>query len=377
MKNYILLMMLPLLALVGCDTTKKATTEKMNIMSANQANPTPVKVMYKKGPCMGKCPVFTMEIDEAGNAVLNGRKYARLQGEHTMKLEQSTLSELHRQIALANFMFLEDKYDSGILDVPTVTIAAESMQQSKNVTLRGMMPDVVKPIADLLDKIYNSDAWKPVAVPMTEGKSFLYIQGPCYGSCPVFTLDINEAGEATYVGKAYSKKQGTFKKVVSREEMAELSNLFEKADWFKLPTPKPSGITDISRITISHKMGDMIKKMDFHGNMPEEVQVVSEWMQAFANSKGWIKESSNDYGLPAGTIANEIIVKLKKESKIDDFVASYIKQNMQLKKTVVASMQMYLVTFDPNTMTPQEMIKDIKKRAEVIEAEFNKELSNR
>ena len=65
------------------------------------------------------------------------------------------------------------------------------------------------------------------------------------------------------------------------------------------------------------------------------------------------------------------------EANIKDFVASYIKQDMKLKKTVAPTMNMHLVTFDPNTSTPKEMIGWIKERDEVMNVEFNKQLDVR
>lgn len=45
----------------------------------------------------------------------------------------------------------------------------------------------------------------------------------CFGTCPVFTIGINSAGQARYIAEVYNKKKGIFFATLSR---AELNSLF-------------------------------------------------------------------------------------------------------------------------------------------------------
>lgn len=382
MKNNLFLLLFPVLALLSCDTTQKAqqTPTEPQTMTKPSGAPgapvTPVSITYKKGPCMGKCPVFTMDIDETGKVTFNGRKFTNKDGQYTKMLTREELNALHLQVTVANFMSLDDSYDSGILDAPTTTIIARSSTREKKVTFRGKMPDDVKPLRDLLDKIYLSEGWTEVAPPADTSRAFGYSQGPCFGRCPVYTLDISK-GNAVYVGKRFADKQGEHHRAFTEAEAEELAALFEAADFFSLDNKYDSGISDISTRTLSYRKGDMVKEISLRGNTPEKVKPILKYMQNLAKGEGWKKVASNDYGLPTGTIADELIVKLKKDADIKALLSAYSKQNLQLKKTLVQSMNMHLLSFDPNTMTPQEMIESVGKEEAVDTVEFNKELQGR
>lgn len=377
--NKFLLLVLPVLALFSCDTTKKAGQETMQPIKEMTEKAIPVNITFKRGPCMGKCPMFTLQIDENGTASLLGRKYARLEGEHTKKLTAAELTELQKLVADSKFMSLEDRYDSGILDAPSTTMMVKSAEGEKTVVLRGKMPDALKSLVMKMDAIYNSEGWSATETRRNNrfAKSFSYSQGPCFGKCPVYTLDIKPDGIAHFNGKRFSEKQGKHTKKVSEAEIAELVALFDAANWFKLENNYDSKISDIPSVNIKYRNGDMIKKINFRGDYPEGTPAITKYFSALANSEGWTKVASTDYGLPAGTIANELIVKLKRGVDVNEFVASYIKQDMKLKKTLAPTMNMHLVTFDPNTSTPQEMIMWVKEREDVENAEFNKQVDVR
>ena len=377
--NRFLLLVLPILALFSCDTTKKVGQETIQPIGEMTEKVIPVNITFKRGPCFGKCPVFTLQIDESGTASLLGRKYARLEGEHTKKMTAAELAELQKIVADSKFMSLEDRYDSGILDAPSTTMIVKSAEGEKTIVLRGTMPDDLKPLVDKMDAIYNSEAWTATQTRKNNrfAKSFSYSQGPCFGKCPVYTLDIKPSGIAYFEGKRFSDKQGKHTKKVSDEEIAGLVALFDAASWFELENNYDSKIADIPSVYIKYRNGDKIKKINFRGDYPEGTPAITEYFSAIANSEGWTKVASNDYGLPAGTIANELIIKLKRGVDVNAFVGTYIKQDMKLKKTLAPTMNMHLITFDPNIATPQEMIMWVKEREEVETAEFNKEVDVR
>jgi len=377
--NKFLFLVIPVLALFSCDTTKKAGQETMQPVKTMAEKAIPVNITFKRGPCMGKCPVFTLEVDENGLASLLGGKYSRLTGEHTKQLSAAEITELQKLVADSKFMSLNERYDSGILDAPSTTMIVKSAEGEKKVMLRGTMPDALKSLVEKMDAIYNGEGWTATEKKPDNrfAKSFSYSQGPCFGKCPVYTLDIKPNGMAYFEGKRFATKQGKYTKKVSEGEVAELVALFDAATWFKLENKYDSKITDIPSVFIKYRNGDMIKKINFRGEYPEGVKAITAYFQGLADSEGWTKVASNDYGLPAGTIANELIVKLKRGVDINEFVGSYIKQDMKLKKTLAPTMNMHLVTFDPNTATPQEMIMWVKDREDVETAEFNKKLDIR
>jgi hypothetical protein len=53
-------------------------------------------------------------------------------------------------------------------------------------------------------------------------KSINFTTSGCYGSCPIFELNIQENGRATYYAKSYNPKPGFFKVVISAEKLNEI-----------------------------------------------------------------------------------------------------------------------------------------------------------
>ena len=48
------------------------------------------KIVYSKGPCFGKCPIYTLTIYNTGFAKFKGRKYTKMDGEFVKQLDKDT-----------------------------------------------------------------------------------------------------------------------------------------------------------------------------------------------------------------------------------------------------------------------------------------------
>lgn len=71
-----------------------------------------------KSPCKGTCEEFTMEFYQNGAVIYNGKFNAKVQGKHTVKLEQSELDTLFSVFEQSNFHGFADKYDDeNIMDI--------------------------------------------------------------------------------------------------------------------------------------------------------------------------------------------------------------------------------------------------------------------
>ena len=112
----------------------------------------------------------------------------------------------------------------------------------------------------------------PPPVPVSEHVLLASIdRGPCYGTCPIYTLTVYRDGKVEYVGKDFVKKKGKASGTVTAEQMAKLDKLFtdgkylaynnsyESYDATDAPSAKtayrPLGATTTK--TVSHYYGDM------------------------------------------------------------------------------------------------------------------------
>lgn len=203
-------------------------------------------------------------------------------------------------------------------------------------------------------------------------------KAPCFGSCPVFTLSIYNNGIATYKGERFTDKQGLFAKKLDANTFQNLLKAFNNANLFQYPSIFRSEIPDMPSVTIfwTDDEGNE-KEIKGKEGRPEAIMELEEMLDKIANSSGWLQEQGAASDLPAGAIANEIIVQLSPNVDPHVWVIPYGKQNLSLKEPVSTSTNYWLVTYDTNVMPPQEMIEWLRKDPYVLSAEFNKQATGR
>ena len=84
-------------------------------------------------------------------------------------------------------------------------------------------------------------------------------RGPCFGSCPVFSLHIVSDGSSLnfgrYVGQANTLLAGEFYLVLTNNQLEAIHHEFERIDFFSIPKKccDCSGQTDNSSTTITYR----------------------------------------------------------------------------------------------------------------------------
>lgn len=229
------------------------------------------------------------------------------------------------------------------------------------------------PVEETSDEVPNN---MPIQVQSTPYAASIKL-GPCYGRCPVYEMSFDEKRNAVFNGKRFTDKLGNHSRTITEAEYSELQAAFAAADWWNLEDKYDNRIVDAPFTTIMLRQGEREKTIQLRGNMPENVKVIVEKMTTMATTGDWKLESQPDYGLPDGYIANELIIQLKGNAMIEDFIIPFQKQQMRLKRTISKPTNIHLVTFDPSMVTPQEMLDFVKNHQDCKEAEFNKKVSPR
>jgi|GEM_PF-330428 hypothetical protein len=239
------------------------------------------------------------------------------------------------------------------------------------------------PLALLLSLplLFLAATCQPSLVKRTEGqvKRIEMSKAPCFGSCPVFKLSIYANGIAVYEGERFTEKVGVYAKKLDPVAFQSLIKAFEEANLWQYPSIFRSEIPDLPTITIIWTDAEgNTKEIKGKEGRPQEVIELENMLDKIAESNsGWIQEVGEGNGLPAGAIANEIIVQLAPNVDPQVWVIPYGKQNLTLKEPISPSSNFWLVTYDNNIIPPQEMIDWLRKDPYVISAEFNKTVSGR
>jgi len=206
-------------------------------------------------------------------------------------------------------------------------------------------------------------------------------KSPCFGKCPVYEMTIYDDGVIAYRGKNFVDKEGLHVKKLNSGEIKALKAYINDVNLWQYDDDYPSNVTDLAMIRISHFKDGKTKTVRGNIKRPKEIKELEKYLDNLANSNGWIlKEAAPPKpgdGLDSHIIKNEIIAKFNKDVDIEAFVANFKLFDLKVKERIAPNLDLWLLTFDTNEIEPERMLNELKKTEEVIDAEFNKNLSNR
>jgi len=136
-----------ILTLFSCSSTKNLINEDF-------------QVKMNKGACFGSCPVYTLDIDNQGNAVYVGERFTEKMGKHSMKLKKSDLQDIAKKLAEVNFFALNEEYKSDVADQPLIAISHTNKGLSKTVKGKDRRPEALLELQSMLEKVAETAGWK-------------------------------------------------------------------------------------------------------------------------------------------------------------------------------------------------------------------------
>jgi hypothetical protein len=114
----------------------------------------------EKGPCFGRCPVFTLTIYDNGIASYEGERFTDRLGVYVKTISPTQLKELKDAFVKANVWRFKDVYRGQIPDLQTVTITYYEGDESKSVMGKDGRPDEIMELEEMLDEIVNEEGWE-------------------------------------------------------------------------------------------------------------------------------------------------------------------------------------------------------------------------
>ncbi len=150
MKNLFVIALISIFVFGACSTVK---------MESDPQKASPV-IVYSKGPCFGKCPIFTMTIYNTGLVKYNGRRYTSKNGKHEKTLDKKTYTDLVKSFRKNRFWRFDDTYGMDLVDAPTTTISFSDEDKVKTIKGKSQFPEKLKELMIKLDTLANSkDGW--------------------------------------------------------------------------------------------------------------------------------------------------------------------------------------------------------------------------
>lgn len=215
-------------------------------------------------------------------------------------------------------------------------------------------------------------------------------KGSCLGKCAVYSLKIYKNGQVLYTGKANTDKMGQFYKMIPETEFKEMQTAFEESGFLSFDSIYVSGVDDFPLITLGMMMSKQRKTIKYKENRPEPLYKLQLKMEKLANSFDWTpmqkdsrvleykpiegRQNNADDGVH---IKNEIIIQPKVNVNMDNWVGRYQGYEVKVVKKIAPNLSYYLITWNTNIISPEEILQKIKSDMDIQSAEFNKKIMQR
>ena len=188
-------------------------------------------------------------------------------------------------------------------------------------------------------------------------------QGGCFGTCPVFTLTVASDGYASYTGKAYSRFRGRHLGRVGADTLARIltraAPILAAAD--TLRGEYPSMVSDLSRRTVTvYGPRDSVRVVSDIA-FPPVVDSLLAALGPVAARGDWRPAPGTPPPPPS-----ELVLTLAADGDIEAVRGEFFRQMLRVEEELPGETPTYRVSFDPYTMTAEEMIRDLGSRGDVL-----------
>lgn len=122
----------------------------------------------------------------------------------------------------------------------------------------------------------------------------------CYGTCPIYAVEIRGDGAVTYAGEGFVAVEGVHRGQVTPEAVAALVAQFREADFFSLDDEYVAGVTDnptqIVTLTLGGRTKQVIDYVGLEDGMPFAVERLEHAIDRTAETRAWVQGDATTAG---------------------------------------------------------------------------------
>lgn len=133
---------------------------------AHPQNMGSVVIEMSRGPCYGRCPVYSLTLYGDGRVEYRGTEFVRVKEEQTTRISAEQLTQVLRDLDRMHFFTVEDRAFEWCFDTASTRISVSVDGRKKRVTtdgcnypLKAAPKDRFLEIADEIDTIVDSKQW--------------------------------------------------------------------------------------------------------------------------------------------------------------------------------------------------------------------------
>jgi hypothetical protein len=269
------------------------------------------RILLARNGCLGTCPDYKVVVDGNGQVTFTGRKFVNFIGTKTYFIPREEVSGLVRDIK--RFNIIDAKADYGApVDAPTCVINIDGGANQKDVwTVCGQSPEVpegVRKFQDRIDEVGRTAQFQLTSkevdyARILSGEFEVKLErSECYGTCPSYSVSVNQDGEVDYVGKKFVKFIGTKKYTITEEDAVALARDFLELRDTGVKDEYRNSVTDMPTYRVSMRIDDFTRSIvDYDGyqvGMPTSVSQLQIRMDELTRSYQFLKHPP--FEVPSG-----------------------------------------------------------------------------
>lgn len=218
---------------------------------------------------------------------------------------------------------------------------------------------------------------------VTEDFKIAMKKGGCFGSCPVYTISVDQNGLATFNGERFTEKFGVHTLQLDKREFDDLANAFASADLMQYDDFYESPIPDMPSITIDYVNNGTSKTIRGKGERPQPVIDLQRKLEDLANREDWIsmepaeEEVVEEEEEEEAVVENEFIIKFKNGTWLSKWVKSYNEFGLRVDKPLSDDKMTWLIRYDKSKMESDAFYEKLSADQYIESVEYNKVAGNR
>ena len=208
-------------------------------------------------------------------------------------------------------------------------------------------------------------------------------KGACFGSCPVYSLEIDHQGNAIYDGKRFTEKVGMHKYKLSKDQFKQVTDQLTLMNFFALQDNFKSDVADLPTVTIAHTHKGLSKSITGKDTRPKRVLELQKILENLTQTGEWVSiepiapknedvaEEETEEEEPAEIIEREMIIHFKPSTIISRWMRNYREYQMYVKKPLSDDKKTWIVQYNTKLINPQVLLHKVQSDPGVESAEFN------
>jgi hypothetical protein len=260
------------------------------------------RIVLARNGCLATCPDYKVVIDGNGRVTFTGREFVNFVGTKTYFIPRDEVSGLIRDIK--RFSILDAKADYGApVDAPTCVITIDGGVNRKDVwTVCGHAADVPEGVRKFQDRIDEVGRTAQFQLTSKETDQARILSGEfevklerskCYGTCPSYSVSVNQDGEVEYTGREFVKVFGAKKYTIPKEDAVALARDFLALRDTGVKDEYSNNVTDMPTYRVSMRIDDFTRSIvDYDGyqvGMPTSVSQLQIRIDKLTGSYQFLK----------------------------------------------------------------------------------------